>query len=295
MELVLSLFPGIGLLDKAFELEGFCVVRGPDLLWGGDVRGFHPPAAKFHGVIGGPPCQEFSRLRHLLATQGRKPRHGNLIPEFERIVAEARPGWFLMENVPEAPEPCVPGYVSRSLLMNNRWIGGIQHRKRRFTFGTGQGLELRFDGDLVIFEAGEWEYAVGSDPRPLHVTDAGHRKINQASVLAHGLAPHLRHPLTVIRSSVKNSPQVKGRRPAAVLAGHGPLKYATVTSSDGGPSVRMARYTLEEMCVLQGLPEDFCKEMPFKMEGKRQVIGNGVPIPLGKAMARAVRAVVIAE
>ena len=27
MELVLSLFPGIGLLDKAFELEGFCVVQ----------------------------------------------------------------------------------------------------------------------------------------------------------------------------------------------------------------------------------------------------------------------------
>lgn len=33
--LVLSLFPGIGLLDLAFELESFCVVRGPDLLWGG--------------------------------------------------------------------------------------------------------------------------------------------------------------------------------------------------------------------------------------------------------------------
>jgi len=29
--LVLSLFPGIGLLDMAFEQEGFCVVRGPDL------------------------------------------------------------------------------------------------------------------------------------------------------------------------------------------------------------------------------------------------------------------------
>jgi len=30
--LVLSLFPGIGLLDMAFEQEGFCVVRGPDML-----------------------------------------------------------------------------------------------------------------------------------------------------------------------------------------------------------------------------------------------------------------------
>ena len=37
MHLVLSLFPGIGLLDMAFEEEGFTVVRGPDLLWGGDA------------------------------------------------------------------------------------------------------------------------------------------------------------------------------------------------------------------------------------------------------------------
>jgi hypothetical protein len=48
--LVLSLFPGIGLLDMAFEEEGFCVVRGPDLLWGGDIKNFHPPRGKFNGV-----------------------------------------------------------------------------------------------------------------------------------------------------------------------------------------------------------------------------------------------------
>ena len=56
----------------AFEEEGFCVVRGPDLLWGGDIRRFHPPAGRFDGVIGGPPCQAFSRLRHLVEHNGYK-------------------------------------------------------------------------------------------------------------------------------------------------------------------------------------------------------------------------------
>ena len=68
-ELVLSLFPGIGILDKGFEEAGFCIVRGPDLIWGGDIRKFHPPVDVFHGVIGGPPCQEFSsdgNRKHLL-------------------------------------------------------------------------------------------------------------------------------------------------------------------------------------------------------------------------------------
>ena len=35
---VLSLFPGIGLLDMAFELEGDTVYRGPDVIFGGDIR-----------------------------------------------------------------------------------------------------------------------------------------------------------------------------------------------------------------------------------------------------------------
>src|SRR6185312_16201865 len=108
--LVLSLFPGLGLFDRAFEQEGFCVVRGPDVLWGGDVRRFHPPAGRFDGVIGGPPCQAFSSLANLVRANGYEPKFGNLIPEFERCVREALPTWFVMENVPQAPEPVVAGY-----------------------------------------------------------------------------------------------------------------------------------------------------------------------------------------
>ena len=66
--LVLSLFPGLGVLDKAFEEAGWCVVRGPDVIWAGDVRDFNPPPGHFHGVIGGPPCQSFSALAPLSST-----------------------------------------------------------------------------------------------------------------------------------------------------------------------------------------------------------------------------------
>ena len=142
-DLVLSLFPGIGLLDMAFELEGFCVVRGPDLLWGGDIRTFHPPAGKFDGVIGGPPCQMFSRLRHINPKCGQK--HGNLIPEFERVVAEAIPEGFLMENVEGAPSPSVPGYVVHNELLRDVWVGGVTNRLRRFSLGTPGGLRLGID------------------------------------------------------------------------------------------------------------------------------------------------------
>ncbi|GAI10294.1 unnamed protein product, partial [marine sediment metagenome] len=82
--LILSIFPGIDLLGRAFEEEGYCVVRGPDPLWGGDIKSFHPPAEVFEGVIGGPPCQEWSILRFV--HKGKHPKWGNLIPEFERVV-----------------------------------------------------------------------------------------------------------------------------------------------------------------------------------------------------------------
>jgi len=162
-ELVLSVFPGIGLLDRAFEETQFCVVRGPDLLWGGDICRFHPPAGHFTGVIGGPPCQRFSRLRHMILQRyGPAARAADLIPEFERVVAEAQPAWFLMENVPAAPIPQVPGYTVTSLLLNNRWVGGIQHRERRFSFGVPGlvAVALLPYLDLAVLEAPEFARGV---------------------------------------------------------------------------------------------------------------------------------------
>jgi site-specific DNA-cytosine methylase len=49
------------------------------------------------------------------------------------------------------------------------------------------------------------------------------------------------------------------------------------------------------MCRLQGLPEDFTDEMPFTTHGKRKVVGNGVPIPTGRAIARAVKRAISQE
>lgn len=122
--LVLSLFPGADLLGRPFEAEGYCVVRGPDILWGGDVRHFHAPAGRFDGVIGGPPCQPHSSLAR------RGTRATDQIPEFLRIVAEARPRWAVMENVTEADPEMPPGW---SCVVLRDWdCGGLTNRRRAF-------------------------------------------------------------------------------------------------------------------------------------------------------------------
>lgn len=228
MSLVLSLFPGIGLLDRAFEEEGFCVVRGPDLLWGGEIEAFHPPAGKFDGVIGGPPCQRWSRLQQINIAQGR-PLPPDLIPEFTRVVEEAAPSWFVMENVVEAPVPEVHGYHVDEQIIDNNHCGGIQRRKRRWCFGTVDGRSLH-----VVLPA-----LYPPDPVP-----------------------------TVTRRVTKWE-----NRPGKRSRPHSSISWANL------------RKSLE----FQGLPSDFLDNSPFTLEGASGVIGNGVPLPMGRAVAKAVK------
>lgn len=238
--LVLSLFPGLGLLDRGFEQEGFCVVRGPDILWGSDVHNFHPPAGKFEGVIGGPPCQIFSQLRHIQPLAGLK--HGNLIPEFERVVSEARPDWFVMENVPAAPTPAIDGYVVHSQVFDNRWLGEAQQRRRRISFGNRTSLRSLVLEE-AIFESFQYSQSVNGSARLVNVKVGGSGKI-------------------------KRTFTADGKR-------HGP---------------GIGRLTaVADMLELQGAPRDMLDESPFTEGAKRQMIGNGVPIPMACAIARAVR------
>jgi len=134
MELILSIFPGIDLLGRGFESEGFSVVRGPDLLWGGDIRTFHVPARRFDGVIGGSPCQDFSG-----ANRNPTGESLELLHEFERVVCSARPAWFLLENVPRVPNVSVSGYSIQRLDLNARECGMRQVRLRHFQFGSLDG------------------------------------------------------------------------------------------------------------------------------------------------------------
>ena len=237
--LVLSLFPGIGLLDRAFEEEGFCVVRGPDVLWGGDIKRFHPPAGRFDGAIGGPPCQAFSDLVHLVRQRYGDDRVAeNLIPEFERVVCEARPAWFLMENVPAAPLPATEGYAISDLVLNNRWVGGEQNRVRRFSFGMRGDRRVSLDPylEVALFEPIGWAPAVTASRGQQFI------RMGSAGVPKKNIAP---------------------RKPSGVY--------------------------LRDSLRLQGLPADFLDKAPFTSEGKQRVIGNGVPLPMGRAIAKAVR------
>lgn len=239
MQLVLSLFPGIGLLDRAFEEAGFCVVRGPDPIFGGDIHDFTVPPGRFDGIIGGPPCQAFSRLRHIVEANGYQTAP-NLIPQFERVISEAQPKWFLMENVVDAPPPHVSRYGIKREIVRDAWVGGITDRMRAFTFGQIGVTRPQFQIDTLALHRADPEpsaLASGGD-RPVPVTLTGSRKRSKTAALSN-----------------------MGYKNAAQLGDH------------------LRR---------QGLPPDFLADSPLTVAGKIKVVGNGVPLAMGRAVATAV-------
>jgi len=64
-----------------------------------------------------------------------------MLAEFCRVVAEAQPSWFLLENVPRA-DVSIDGDEVQRFDLNARECGAAQSRLRHFQFGSRDGKVL---------------------------------------------------------------------------------------------------------------------------------------------------------
>jgi len=111
--LVLSICTGMDLLDKAFIDNGFNILPGCETdpgqrllyrqLCGKEpitydirelINWLKKSSRRFNGVIGGPPCQAFTKLKAV-----RKPKFPDLTPEVRDVLELVKPEWYLLENV----------------------------------------------------------------------------------------------------------------------------------------------------------------------------------------------------
>ena len=218
MQLILSLCSGIGLLDKAFKEQGFCVVSAGDIILGShyDIRDFAAVKNKFDGIIGGTPCQDFSTLKR--DRPGLENSYSyEMILEFKRIVLEANPTWWLLENVAGVPNIEIDGYSHQRLDINQSWFEDVT-RLRHIQFGHKENKYLQIERNVTN-----------------------------------------RYEKTVIAP--------------------GQIKQSCALANDNR--------SFKELCKLQGLEDNF-DLTSFNVQGKKRAVGNGVPLSIGRALAKAV-------
>jgi DNA (cytosine-5)-methyltransferase 1 len=142
------------------------------------------PAQRPDLLVGGPPCTPFSKSGFWLEwkREGLDP-DASLLQAYTRVLAEARPRYFVLENVyaltynNKASRPAYErllkeidnaGYRWRARVLNAADYGVPQSRPRLFVIGVPKNEPL--PDHPGPSHGGNWERRVSGDPRRPHVT-----------------------------------------------------------------------------------------------------------------------------
>ena len=221
-------------------------------------------------IVGGPPCTDFSSAG--LRDEGAK---ANLTPAFANTVAAVRPEWFIMENVEratlsqaykEAREVFAgAGYGLSENVLDASLCGVPQKRKRFFCVGRLGELDGFLDAEL----------RGGIAAAPMSLRDYFGEEL--------GVDHYYRHPRNYARRAVfsidEPSPTIRGvNRPV-------PPRHVRHAGDTADPQT-VAPLTLEQRARIQTFPKDFI--WLGTKTAKEQMIGNAVPVFLGRYVCSAV-------
>lgn len=294
---VIDLFSGCGGMSLGFLFAGFRVLAGYDN-WAPAIQTYNANKlgheaetldlsdvdatinklahhrledGSFPGIIGGPPCQDFSS-----AGKRVEGDRADLTEKFATVVCHFRPPFFVMENVARAERAGAynraldvmrdAGYTITKKVLNAAYCGVPQTRKRLIAFGSLNETEPT---DVFAF----WEDQV--DDQPMTIRDWFGEDL--------GIDHYYRHPRSYARRGVfsvdEPSPTIRGvNRPIpAGYPGH---------AGDSAPVAEARPLTTRERAQIQTFPPG------FRFEGSRtnieQLIGNAVPVRLGKFVGESV-------
>lgn len=226
-------------------------------------------------IMGGPPCQDFSSAGKRDITLGR----ADLTYHFANIVCSIMPQWFVMENVEQIKKSHIlaevvdqfqqTGYGLSSVILDAAYCGVPQARTRFFLIGHLHSGHNQLNS---IFKK-------NLSAKKMTVRDYLGDQL--------GLEVYYRHPRNYNRRGVfsidEPSPTIRGvNRPV-------PQGYRLNSCDPEGVDLTTVRpLTTIERSYIQTFPAD------FKFSGTKtnleQMIGNAVPVNLGKFVAQAIQA-----
>ena len=295
---VVDLFAGCGGLSKGFELAGFKIAAAFDSLdLAVECYKMNFPNSEVKqldlsntervvkeikrlqptGVIGGPPCQDFSS-----AGKRVEGARATLTGSFASIVIKTKPRFFVMENVPLARKSEAykeaknklknAGYGLTERVFDASLFGVPQKRKRLFLVGFLNGK-----GDEILKVADYREALI-----PMTIRD---------KYPSFGTEYYYRHPRTYFRRAVfsidEPSPTIRGvNRPM-------PKNYK-IHPGDRASGDDIKPLSTQQRALVQTFPKQY--RWPNAPASKLdQLIGNAVPVELAHSIGDMVLGVINGE
>ena len=355
---ILSFYSGGGFLDMGFEMGGFEIVWTNEIdsnfaklhaagitSWRkskGDLKkaeiintksiteisskeiiheAFSDIVPNYFGIIGGPPCQDFTLHGKMEGFNGAR---GKLTIEFFDKILELGPTFFVMENVTGLTknkdskkhllmllERINEKYKVDFKILNALDFGVPQHRERIFFIGIKREV-IEHDKAKVNLEGNwfnwpqnraysgsenkyEWPKAIPYGKRlkkPKHlpiklcvqnclVSNRDERKIPNADEYFN---------LYVEEEKLKNINEGETNRPSFKRLHR--FKFSP-TACYGNNEVhlhpyRQRRLSVRETLRIQGVPDTYVLPKDMPLTSKFKMIGNGVPVPLAYEVSKCV-------
>lgn len=353
MHSIFSFFTGAGFLDLGFEHAGFRVDMvnefNPEFLRGyrharrvlgspapayghhlGSVEEMLSPAriallkaliddvhrqGRLVGFVGGPPCPDFSVAGKNAGGEGD---NGRLTGVYFELIREARPDFFIFENVEglwrtkvhrqfydaKKAEMTESGYVLNDRLTNAICYGAPQDRSRIFLFGC-----LDRDPSTQF----PWDIAIRHDESVLKAnwptTDAFVAGIRTPFPADRGIDIDLTIQTWFERNDVTSHPNARQffapKSDKFSVIPEGSVKAKSFkrlhrwryspTAAYGNNEVHLHPYearriSVAEALAIQSLPKEFELPNDMTLSDSFKTIGNGVPYLAAKGLAQSVMA-----
>lgn len=260
-------------------------------------------------LIGGPPCQPFSKAGYWVTNEKRKANEDprNMIGQYFRLISEIMPDGFILENVESilhqsnkaAVDSIITltnelGYYYSLLRVNSADYGIPQKRKRVFFLASKKPI------NAVLKKTHGSEKDILKNPKLLpyeRVIDWIGKFDNKdeldSSIIVSGkyeqelkeIPPGKNYIALTEKAGHPNPKFIAGKRYwSSLLKLHPELPSWTIIASPGhweGPfHWNNRRLTIREAAAIQTFPDDYV----FKgsLRSQRKQIGNAVPPLLGK-------------